>query len=101
MAKEFQHYLKDAEVAGGVIRTPYDEEAHAMRNALAKPPRPAYAYRIENHGTIFSREVRQTVGHLYRLIDAWTLAFPPLGLGPFAFEVDKAATTAMSAIADM
>ena len=76
VAKEFKAYLSDAELAGGVVRRPYDDEAVATRNDLVKPMRSAYAYHIQNHGTIFPKAIRQMVGHLYRLLEAWTAVCP-------------------------
>ena len=77
VGREFKAYLADLGVAGGYVRQPYEDEAVATRNDVAKPMRAGYAYHIDNHGSIFPKELRQTVGHLYRLLDAWRAVFPP------------------------
>ena len=76
VSKEFRKYLADTHIAGGIIRTPYEKEVIALRNDMAKPLPPGYSYCIENHGSIFSKRIRQTVGHLYQLIYTWQQLMP-------------------------
>lgn len=76
VGREFKKYLASLTGAAAYIRQPYENEAVAARNDLAKPLRPGYTYRIENHGSIFPRDVRQTVGHIYRLVEAWRRVCP-------------------------
>ena len=77
IGREFKMYLTSTTGVAAYVRQPYEDEAVAARNDLVKPLRPGYAYRIENYGTIFPKDVRQTVGHLYRLVEAWQRVCPP------------------------
>lgn len=77
VGREFKMYLASTTGAAAYVREPYEAETVAARNDLSKPLRPGYAYNIENYGSIFPKTVRQTIGHLYRLMDAWRSACPP------------------------
>lgn len=71
VSKEFIKYLADSTMAGGIIHTPYEKEAMVLRNDLVKPLPPGHSYCIENHGSIFSKRIRQTIGYLFQLIHTW------------------------------
>lgn len=76
VGREFKMYLASMTGAAAYVREPYEAETIAARNDLTKPLRPGYAYNIENYGSIFPKTVRQTIGHMYRLIEAWRTACP-------------------------
>ena len=76
VSKEFRNYLADTSIAGGIIRTPYEKEAMALRNDVVKPLPSDHSYCIENHSSIFSKRIRYTVGHLFQLIHTWQQLMP-------------------------
>ena len=75
---EFRQYVRQVDGSGAAayVRHTYDDEDLATRNDHRRALLPGYAYRIENHQTIFERDLRKQVGQLQLLVARWNAVFP-------------------------